>query len=95
MFERARELEPVFADAVHSLSDHPNVLDIRTLGLAGAIDLAPDSEGVGKRGFEAMNLGFHDHNIMFRITGDTIALSPPLIISEARSEKLLTKWVQF
>ncbi|MGI9568262.1 MAG: aminotransferase class III-fold pyridoxal phosphate-dependent enzyme, partial [Desulfobulbia bacterium] len=91
LFERAKSLEPVFADALHSLKDHPNVVDIRTLGLAGAIELSPNSEGAGKRGFEAMNHGFYEQDIMVRITGDTIAMSPPLIISEGQIAELADK----
>jgi len=60
----------------------PNVLDIRCLGLTGAIDLAPSSAGVGERGYKAVEYSFHEAGIMIRISGDTIELTPPLIISE-------------
>jgi beta-alanine--pyruvate transaminase len=81
LFERARGLEDTWADAIFSLKGLPNVLDIRTLGLVGAIDLASRPDAVGKRGYEAMERGFHEHGLMFRVTGDTIALSPPLIVT--------------
>ncbi len=48
-------MEESWADAVMSLKGEPNVVDIRTLGLVGAIDLAPRAEGVGKRAYEAMD----------------------------------------
>src|SRR5215204_357626 len=54
LFQRARELEPLWADAVMSLKNLPNVLDIRTLGLVAAIDLASRPDAVGQRGYEAM-----------------------------------------
>ncbi|ABE38526.1 aspartate aminotransferase family protein [Rhodopseudomonas pseudopalustris] len=82
LFERAKALEPKFADAVMALRSEPNVLDIRTIGLTAGIDLAPLSDGPGKRGYEAMNSAFHDHELMLRIAGDTLALTPPLILSE-------------
>jgi beta-alanine--pyruvate transaminase len=63
-----------------SLKGLANVTDIRTLGLVAAIDLESIPGAPGKRAYEAMEKGFHDHGIMLRITGDTIALSPPLII---------------
>jgi beta-alanine--pyruvate transaminase len=91
LFERARKLEPVWADAVMSLKGHPNVIDIRTLGLVGAVDLTPREGAVGARGYAAMERGFHDEGVMFRVTGDTIALTPPLIISEDQIGELVDK----
>jgi beta-alanine--pyruvate transaminase len=82
LFARAKGLERRWADAIHGLRGLPNVLDIRTIGLVGAIDLAAHPDGVGKRAFMAMDRAFHEHGLLIRITGDTIALSPPLIISE-------------
>ena len=83
LFERARALEPVFADAVMTLRDAPTVLDIRTVGLAAGIDLAPAPEGPGARGFAVMERAFHDHDLVVRVSGDTLALSPALIADEA------------
>jgi beta-alanine--pyruvate transaminase len=91
LFERAKALEPVWADAMMALKDEPNVLDIRTLGLVAGIDLASRPEGVGKRAFEAMERAFHEEGIMIRITGDTIALTPPLIISESQIGEIADK----
>ncbi|HWG05156.1 MAG TPA: aspartate aminotransferase family protein [Beijerinckiaceae bacterium] len=91
LFERAKALEGRFADAVHSLKGLPNVLDIRTIGIVGAIDLAPHKDGPGARAFMAMERAFHDHGLMIRVTGDTIALSPPLIIDESEIDALVEK----
>ena len=91
LFERAKTLEPVWADAIHSLKGLPNVLDIRTLGLVGAIDLASRPDAVGKRAYEAMEHGFHEHDIVLRITGETLALTPPLTISEAQIGEITDK----
>jgi beta-alanine--pyruvate transaminase len=82
LFERARVLEAKFADAAMTLRGLPNVLDIRTVGLVAGIDLASKPDGVGKRAYAAMEKAFHEHGMMIRVTGDTIALSPPLIVSE-------------
>jgi beta-alanine--pyruvate transaminase len=82
LFERAHALESKFADAAMTLRGLPNVLDIRTVGLVAGIDLASKPDGVGKRAYAAMEKAFHDHGIMIRVTGDTIAVSPPLIVSE-------------
>ncbi len=84
LFERAKALEPVWAEAMMSLKDEPNVLDIRTLGLVAGIDLSSRPTGLGKRAYEAMERAFHEEGMMIRITGETIALTPPLIISESQ-----------
>jgi beta-alanine--pyruvate transaminase len=81
LFERAKVLEPFFADAAMSLKDLPGVLDIRTVGLTAGIDLASRPGAAGLRAYEAMERAFNDEGLMVRITGETIALSPPLIIS--------------
>src|SRR5215213_254472 len=91
LFERARALEGPWADAIMTLKGLPNVVDIRTLGLVGAIDLASKPDAVGARAYEAMERAFHDIGLMFRIAGDTIALSPPLIVSEDEIGEIVEK----
>jgi beta-alanine--pyruvate transaminase len=90
LFARAGRLEPLWADAAMGLKGLPNVLDIRTLGLVVGIDLAARADGVGRRAYAAMERAFAD-GLMIRITGDTIALSPPLIVSEAQIEDIFGK----
>jgi hypothetical protein len=80
LFERARELEPKFADAVMSLRKEPGVLDIRTVGLTAGIDLAPIADLPGKRGFAGLNSAFHDNDLMLRVAGDT-GWEPVLIVT--------------
>jgi beta-alanine--pyruvate transaminase len=91
LFERANKLEPKFADAVMSLKGQPNVVDIRTVGLTAGIDLAPIADAPGKRGFAALNSAFHDNDLMLRIAGDTLALTPPLIITDDQIGELVDK----
>jgi beta-alanine--pyruvate transaminase len=91
LFERARALEPKFADVAMTLRGVPGVLDIRTVGLVAGIDLASKPDGFGKRAYAAMEKAFHDHGVMIRVTGDTIALSPPLIVSEDEIEEIFAK----
>ncbi|MGH6988739.1 MAG: aspartate aminotransferase family protein [Stellaceae bacterium] len=91
LLERARQLEAPLAQAAMGLKGLPNVLDIRPVGLTVGIDLASKPDGVGKRGLEALELGFHEHDIMFRAVGDTLAMSPPLIVSEAQIGELFDK----
>jgi beta-alanine--pyruvate transaminase len=91
LFERANKLEPKFADAVMSLRNEPNVVDIRTVGLTAGIDLSPNKNGAGDRGFAALKSAFHDNDLMMRIAGDTVALTPPLIISEDQIGEIVEK----
>src|SRR6201999_455712 len=58
LFERARDLEPKWSDALMSLKGLPNVLDIRCVGLTGAIDLAPIAGSPGLRGYQALEFSF-------------------------------------
>jgi len=88
LFEKARKLENAWADAVFRLKGHPLIEDIRTLGLVAAFDLKPVEGKPGLRAYKAMENGFHDHGFMIRITADTIALSPPLIVSENQIDEI-------
>ncbi|KAA9130837.1 aspartate aminotransferase family protein [Marinihelvus fidelis] len=85
LFDRARELAPVFEDALHSLADAPGVIDVRNYGLMGAVEMAPDDGAPGARGMRVLQAAF-DAGLMIRITGDTIAFSPPLTIEAAQLE---------
>jgi len=88
LIERCKKLEPVWADAAFAaLRDLPTVADLRTIGLVAGIDLHPRPGAPGRRGYEAM-VAAYEAGAMIRVTGDTIALSPPLIISEAMISKL-------
>src|SRR5215831_8314645 len=91
LFERAKALESAWADAAMSLKGLPNVLDIRTIGLVAGIDLASKPDAVGRRAIEAMERAFGDEGLLIRITGETIALSPPLIVSEQEIGEIFDK----
>src|SRR5712672_1455119 len=91
LFARCKKVEPLWYDAAMTLKDVPRVLDIRCVGLTAGIDLASRPDGVGKRGYEAMERGFHDEGIMFRIVGDSIAVTPPLIVSESQIGEIFEK----
>jgi beta-alanine--pyruvate transaminase len=91
LFERAKKLEPVWADAAMTLKGLPNVLDIRPIGLVAGIDLASKPDAVGRRALEAMEKAFGEEGLMIRVTGETIALSPPLIVSEQEIGEIFDK----
>ncbi|MBP7337982.1 MAG: aspartate aminotransferase family protein [Niveispirillum sp.] len=83
LFDRAASLAPLWEQAVHSLRGEPYVIDIRNIGLMAAIELAPRPGQAGERGQDIFHAAF-DSGLLIRVTGDTIALSPPLIITESQ-----------
>jgi beta-alanine--pyruvate transaminase len=83
LFARAKRLEPLWAEAAMGLKGLPQVLDIRTVGLTAGIDLAARPDAAGRRAYDAMVQAFREENLVIRVTGDTIALTPPLIVSES------------
>ncbi|GLS80416.1 aspartate aminotransferase family protein [Paracoccus marinus] len=90
LLTRAASLEKHWENALHGLADHPHVVDIRNMGLIGAVELAPIDGQPGKRAFDAFVAAF-EAGILIRVTGDIIAISPPLIISEAQIDELVGK----
>lgn len=88
-FDRVAELAPYWEEAVHSLRGLPHVIDIRNMGLVAAIELEPRPGAPGARAFQAF-LDCFEAGALVRPTGDTIALSPPLIISRAQVDELVS-----
>jgi len=91
LFARANKLEPLWADAVMGLKGLPNVLDIRCVGITAGIDLASRPDAVGRRAYDAMVKAFDEQNLTIRSTGDTLALTPPLIVSEREIAEIVEK----
>jgi len=90
LLTRGAELAPYWEDALHSLKGLPHVIDIRNLGLIGAVELEPIAGSPTKRAFAAFVKAFEE-GILIRTTGDIIAMSPPLIISKAQIDELIGK----
>jgi len=91
LFERARKLESAWAEAAMSLKGLPNVLDVRCVGLTAGIDLASRPGEVGKRAYDAMDKAFREQDLVIRAAGETIVLTPPLIVSEGEIEEMFAK----
>ncbi|WP_198370668.1 aspartate aminotransferase family protein [Roseomonas rosulenta] len=85
---RARAIEPYWQDAVHSLKGAPNVIDIRDIGLIGGIELAPRAGKPGQRAMAVFRRCF-DAGVLVRVTGDIVALSPPLIVEKPHVDRLI------
>jgi beta-alanine--pyruvate transaminase len=86
LFERAAALAPAFQEALHSLKGEPHVIDIRNIGLMGAVEMAPIAGQAGKRGYDAF-LKCFENGVYLRLTADTLAFSPPLIAEESHIEQ--------
>jgi beta-alanine--pyruvate transaminase len=89
-FKRSRELEPVLEQAMHSLKGEPGVADIRNVGLAAALELEPIA---GKPGVRALKIFEHglENGMLYRFTGETIAVAPPYISTKAEIETMVER----
>ncbi len=89
LFDRAKALSPYWEDAIHSLRDCPHVIDIRNIGLMGAVELEPAPGAPAKRSFDAF-LSAYEKGLLTRVTGDVIALSPPLITEKEHIDAMFS-----
>jgi beta-alanine--pyruvate transaminase len=87
LLTRAASLEPYWTDAAHALKGTRHIVDIRTCGLIAGIELEPRPGAPGKRAYEVFLKAF-EAGVLIRVTGDIIALSPPLIIEKAQIDRL-------
>jgi beta-alanine--pyruvate transaminase len=87
LLTRAAELAPYWEERIHALKGLPHVIDIRNIGLIGAIELASIPEAPSTRAYARFVAAF-EKNLLIRVTGDIIALSPPLIITKAEIDEL-------
>ena len=88
LFQKAIDLEPYWQETLFSLRDLPNVIDIRTVGLVAGVQFAAHADGVGKRGYEVFRECF-ENGLLVRASGDTIALSPALIVEKAEIDRMM------
>ena len=77
-----------FAAGVHSLKGEPHVIDVRNFGLVAGIELQAIAGEPTKRAFSVF-LDCWEQGLMIRTTGDTIALSPPLIIERSHVDRIV------
>ncbi|HEX6048148.1 MAG TPA: aspartate aminotransferase family protein [Gemmatimonadaceae bacterium] len=87
LFARAAELAPYWEDAAHALRGVPHVIDVRNLGLVAAVELEPRAGAPGARAYETFVKCF-ENGLLIRVTGDVIALSPPLIVEKTHIDEM-------
>jgi beta-alanine--pyruvate transaminase len=88
LLTRGSEMGAYFAQAVHSLRGEPHVIDVRNIGLVAGVELAPLPGQATQRAFNVF-LDCYDKGLLIRTTGDTIALSPPLIIERGQIDQIV------
>lgn len=88
LYERARSIEGYFEDGLHSLKGEPNVIDVRNIGLIGAVELQGIEGQPTARALQVFR-ECYDNGVIVRTTGDTLAFSPPLIIEKAQIDTLV------
>ncbi|MBU6269954.1 MAG: aspartate aminotransferase family protein [Betaproteobacteria bacterium] len=91
LLERADELAAHWENALHCLRGTRHVIDIRNIGLMGAVELEPRAGAAGARAFEAHVKAFFEEDLMVRFTGDIIALSPPLIVQKDQIDQMVER----
>ena len=87
LLTRAAELASYWEDAMHALKGLPHVIDIRNIGLIGAVEFDPMPGEPMKRAHTRFVEAF-ERGLLVRATGDIIALSPPLIIEKKEIDQL-------
>lgn len=90
VLEHAQSMSAYWEDALHSLKGLPHVIDLRNVGLIGAIELASIPGKVGARAMAVYKQAFAE-GVLIRTTGDIIALSPPLILEKKHIDDLFGK----
>lgn len=89
LFTRAAELQTKWDEAIHSLKDAANVVDIRTIGLIAGIELESRAGAPGNRAYDVF-VDCLSKGVLIRITGDIIALSPPLIVEAGQIDEMVS-----
>ena len=89
LLTRAADIADHWQEALHSLKDQPHVVDIRNLGLVGAIELRPRDGAPGTRAYDVF-VDCFERGLLIRVTGDIIALSPPLIVDKSEIDTIVS-----
>jgi len=91
-----QRVAPRLQDGLRRFADHPLVGEVRGVGLIGALELVADKatkapfDPAGKVGLYAVERS-QAHGALVRNLVDTVAFSPPLVISEAEIDALLDR----
>jgi beta-alanine--pyruvate transaminase len=87
LFARGASLHAYWEGAAHALKGCKHVVDIRNCGLIAGIELEPRPGAAGRRAYEVFLKAF-EAGVLIRVTGDIIALSPPLIVEKPQIDRM-------
>ncbi|WP_303983649.1 aspartate aminotransferase family protein [Dongia mobilis] len=89
LFDRVKDLAPYWQSAIHSLKGTKHVIDLRNVGLVGAIELESRPGKPGARAMDAF-LKAYEKGMLIRVTGDIIAMSPPFIVEKSHIDQAVS-----
>lgn len=88
VYEQASSLAVYFEEAIHSLKDEPNVVDIRNVGLAAGVTVAAREGAPGARGTDVF-LHTYEKGVAIRNNGDNLAIAPILTCSRPEIDMVI------
>ena len=89
LLTRGAEMASYWEDGLHSLKGLPNMIDIRNVGLMGAIEVSPRKDAPGARGYDLM-VDCFNNGLYLRQSGDSLAVSPPLIVEKSHIDEMVS-----
>ncbi len=90
LLTRGMGIAEYWENAVHSLRGARHVVDVRNLGLVAGIELESRDGAAGARAYDVM-LDCFQTGLLIRVTGDIIALSPPLIVEQSHIDRMVSE----
>ncbi len=89
LIERAAAMSPYLADAMHAMADVSCVVDVRSIGMMAAVEVAPVG-APGARGHE-LQKKLYDMGLNLKNTGDSLIVAPPFIAEKKHIDEIADK----
>jgi beta-alanine--pyruvate transaminase len=88
LFTRSADMAPLLEELMHGLRDCRHVVDVRNIGMVGAVELAARDGAPGARAQQVFLECFR-RGVLVRQTGETIAVAPPLVITKEQLQEVV------
>lgn len=89
LFDRALTMEPIFEENLHSLKGEKFIIDIRNLGLMGAIHFGSEDNRSAVEVASKVFKYCYENDVLVRFSGEFIVLSPALIVEEEQIKLII------
>jgi beta-alanine--pyruvate transaminase len=89
LFDRALTMEPIFEENLHSLKGEKFIIDVRNLGLMGAIHFGSEDNRTAVEVASKVFKYCYENNVLVRFSGEFIVLSPALIVEEEQIKLII------